>query len=874
MRRINMFLIFIALLLVGCSSGDSPTSPKENGNSNTIDNLPIIGASLFEDGSFNALGMLGAYELSINPENNEPELVAKRTSAIGESYIVSGKSFFTVSPCSRCLKISSIGLNSDGNIVLTFSISHPFEKGDELKPPTAINRLDLDVFDLALVVAPLEATAAAYSLSNANAYTDFSVDADGFTTELAEMLEDSAAMPYFLVIDDSVSGAGTFNKFVMGTKEFEFDTVFDLSSGMLRFDLYLTMGYGFSAVKADRLNPTYYNPEFNRKSAWKVAVTPPEGENPPVTGNTWSNTDNTTAYNVTVEVYDWQIGANVDVALTNPTDIYAASEVSSVSVEIPGMNSTLQSVTTADSGLGTPDDPLLYTLSIANENLLVEGEYTGLVKVTDERAIGTIGDRDFLIDSLDGVNLVHYDLPEFSTYQTFTATVVVGSTIELTAPNGGEEWSIGTDNNITWSTTLYTGMIKLEYSKDGFVADIIEIIASTDDDGVYEWLIPDDQSTTVRVRASLVDAPTVYDDSDADFSITEGGWINPVLLDDNSHMPRSVQNEDGDIVTIWHKDTQGIQYSYNDTSGWISPEQARVTDPSFVHLVNGKSGKLVYVGYKGAGCGSGVGFALRWTGAAGAWDCKQLNGGTTLQPNLFYPDDDGSLNHMYIYSDQLHMIDYDTWDSGWSFRMSGNLDRYDIRMSSCHFMERNASNHFIAYHRNYSSLDSARLLRGLKTTLWGWPAYTIYQGQTGEEVDSVGLSLDSSGTLHSVYRVFDGTNYTVNYSYSTNNGTSWSTPETLVDTTSEILENYIGVDTDSANNIYITYTEGNAIYMICSNATGWDAPVTFIDIPGIPSGYHYTQPFPLVTADDILHVFYVYKEDTSDYGNLFEVTYE
>ncbi|MCD6217227.1 hypothetical protein J7L05_05135 [bacterium] len=60
MRRIILFLTFIALL-VGCSSGNSPTSPQENGISNAIDNLPIIGASLFENGGFNALGMLGAY---------------------------------------------------------------------------------------------------------------------------------------------------------------------------------------------------------------------------------------------------------------------------------------------------------------------------------------------------------------------------------------------------------------------------------------------------------------------------------------------------------------------------------------------------------------------------------------------------------------------------------------------------------------------------------------------------------------------------------------------------------------------------------------------------------------------------------------------
>jgi Tol biopolymer transport system component len=486
-----------------------------------MENIPIIGMSLHEDGSFNALGMLGAYELSINPDNNTAELIAKRTSAIGESYVISGIGFFTISPCSTCLKIKSIELGLDGDVVLSFLISHPFTKGDILKPPSAINRLDLDVFDVALIIAPLESTPAIYGLTGTSAYTDICIKADGFTTELNEIIEDSSALPYYLVIDDSIESTSTYNLFEMGTSDVEFDAVFNLNSGNLDFDLYLTMGYGWSAMKPDRLEPQYYNPEFNRKAAWKVDVTPPEGAETPAIGNTWDDADDTTPYNVTVEVYDWQIGANIDPELTNPTDIYAASGVSNVSVEIPGMNNALQSVATAGSGAGTHDDPLVYTVPIANENLLEEGEYIGLVKVTDERAVGTIGDRDFIIDSPDGVVLENFNLPEFATYQTFTATVVSGvtSTVEIILPNGGESFLPNSHQDITWTTTDYTGTIKLEYSKDEFVADINEIIASTEDDGVFDWQVPDDPSCTVRVRASLVDDPAVYDDSDGDFCI-------------------------------------------------------------------------------------------------------------------------------------------------------------------------------------------------------------------------------------------------------------------------------------------------------------------------------------------------------------------
>ncbi|MCD6216491.1 PQQ-binding-like beta-propeller repeat protein [bacterium] len=414
MRPLLFILALFVFSLVGCSSSsNNPTTPQSDGISVASD----IGS---------ALGMLGAYELSINPENNTAELTAKRTNAIGESYIVSGIGFFTISPCPDCFKIKGISMTPEGFIALTFSIRHPFDPGDTLKPPTAINRLDLDVFDLTLVIAPKETIPEAFSLGNA--YAGICVDTDGYTTELSNLVEDTASLPYYLVIDDSIGGISTFNKFKMG-EETEFDVILDLSGSTLLFDLYLTMGYGFSAVKADRLHPAYYNPEFNRKSAWKVVVTPPEGDDPPALGNTWQHDDSTTPFSVTVEVYDWQIGANVDPALTNPDDIYAASGVSAVSMEIPGMTAAYATVNTPDSGTGMPDDPLVYTISMANENLLEAGEYTGLIKVTDERlplAPPPIDSRDYLIDSPDGVVLENYEIPEYAAYQIFTATVVEG----------------------------------------------------------------------------------------------------------------------------------------------------------------------------------------------------------------------------------------------------------------------------------------------------------------------------------------------------------------------------------------------------------------------------------------------------------------
>ena len=73
-----------------------------------------------------------------------------------------------------------------------------------------------------------------------------------------------------------------------------------------------------------------------------------------------------------------------------------------------------------------PDDPLLYTFAIANENMVPPGTYKGLVKVFDERQPSQFvqeGDIDAMINTIDGIELIWYGMDEFATYQVFEAVV-------------------------------------------------------------------------------------------------------------------------------------------------------------------------------------------------------------------------------------------------------------------------------------------------------------------------------------------------------------------------------------------------------------------------------------------------------------------
>jgi hypothetical protein len=418
-------LIAMLAMIVGCSGG-SPASPGFEAG--TLDSIPIIGLSEVGD-TFNAVGLLGAYELLIDPENMTADLVAKRTtSAIGDSFVISGLPFFTMTPCGDCVKLTGIKLTSDGDASLSFSIRHPFKMGSMSLPPTAANRRDLDIFDVAAVIAPIGGTATEYTLLG-KIYDGICVGPAGYTKELANLFTpaDNAAMPFFLVKDDStdlVPPVSTYNKFAQGASD-SFDVVINLGGGTLKFSMYLTFGYGAAASGKDKpsfLAPKYFNPEFNRKNAWKVVVTPP--------ASPWLDNQPAVEQNLEIKVWDWQ--QNATVSTTTPysgetvkTKVYEASTVTKVQAEVFGVTGE---ALVATSGLGTPISPLVYDIPIANSLSQPAGTYMGLVKVSDSRtpAAAFAEGQDFLIDTPDGMALNNVLLSEFATYQTFEAEIIVG----------------------------------------------------------------------------------------------------------------------------------------------------------------------------------------------------------------------------------------------------------------------------------------------------------------------------------------------------------------------------------------------------------------------------------------------------------------
>ncbi|HEX9917475.1 MAG TPA: dockerin type I repeat-containing protein [candidate division Zixibacteria bacterium] len=96
----------------------------------------------------------------------------------------------------------------------------------------------------------------------------------------------------------------------------------------------------------------------------------------------------------------------------------------------------------------------------------------------------------------------------------------LGAAFEILDPNGGEVWYVGENKDILWRSVGFTGSVKLENSINSG-STWSTVIASTGNDGIHTWTIPNTPSANCRVRVSDATDGSPKDASDANFSIPD-----------------------------------------------------------------------------------------------------------------------------------------------------------------------------------------------------------------------------------------------------------------------------------------------------------------------------------------------------------------
>ncbi len=146
----------------------------------------------------------------------------------------------------------------------------------------------------------------------------------------------------------------------------------------------------------------------------------------------------------------------------------------------------------------------------------------------------------------------------------------VTNTVTVTAPNGGENWTVGTSRNITWTSTGTISNVKIEYSTNSGT-NWITVVSSVSNSGSYAWTVPNTASTTCRVRVSDAAVSTTNDMSNANFTISASVTNSITVTAPNGGENWTVGTSRN--ITWSYTGTISnvkIEYSTNSGTGWIT----------------------------------------------------------------------------------------------------------------------------------------------------------------------------------------------------------------------------------------------------------------------------------------------------------------
>jgi ethanolamine utilization protein EutP (predicted NTPase) len=159
-----------------------------------------------------------------------------------------------------------------------------------------------------------------------------------------------------------------------------------------------------------------------------------------------------------------------------------------------------------------------------NENVMIELFKGGMFHSTIETSTSSDGSRNWNIPftleygSDYTIKITSVNNPELFDFSDANFTIV-GNEVTVTSPNGGENYLIGTTQIIRW-TNNFSSNVEIQL----FKGDIFHssITTSTPSDGEYPWNIWNSlvQGSDYKIRVSNKDYGTIFDFSDADFTLS------------------------------------------------------------------------------------------------------------------------------------------------------------------------------------------------------------------------------------------------------------------------------------------------------------------------------------------------------------------
>jgi hypothetical protein len=513
----NLMITALALILVGCSGGgNTPVNPDAISGLTDSEPAVYISENIAEGSTLPMI--FGIYEVSLDALTMTGDIRPVRNlTALGDSVMVDVTPFLSITPCSNCMKIKSIGLGTDNTIEVTFQTKHPFEPG---------KRLDLHVFDpRGIIVTGYDTTLfsrmridldgdGTYE-SPAEGNIDLVANADGYTSFYDAVVEDFTGYnvtgnicPFKNLWYNPASigtetnydpGADTDHGFTdltapRGHNVFPMGGTFEdsRSSTMYRFNLIETTSvnflfvfeasYGVTTTRFTRQEPRYFLPEFHRKEALIAGV---DVLNSSLVAYDSSPTNKAM---VEISVVDWQAGitpaVNWDYATSPLTATRYKSDVKNIVIDLPSVLQNMIGLTLADrlSGDGTIDSPYIWNVQFTNELGAGPGKYWGLVAIRDDLEGSENAPLGVSSDVIHPVKM--HDL---TVYQPFCMSVIEGTNVPPIADVEAAPSPVYANENVTASVGPNCmdpdgSIVKYEYDFDYTPGNFEEAIGYTQAD--------------------------------------------------------------------------------------------------------------------------------------------------------------------------------------------------------------------------------------------------------------------------------------------------------------------------------------------------------------------------------------------------------
>jgi hypothetical protein len=164
------------------------------------------------------------------------------------------------------------------------------------------------------------------------------------------------------------------------------------------------------------------------------------------------------------------------------------------------------------------------------------------------------------------IRLWEYNNNNFGTF-SICATTTASLTLNVTSPNGGENWQAGTTQAITWtSSSGVTGTVQIQPYLNGVAQT--NIASSAPNTGNYSWSIPSNYTsgTTYKIGISAMSG-TVSDFSNSNFTIsvpTSSLTVSPTSLTLGS------TSNSSDQINV----TSNVSWNASDDASWLTVSPA------------------------------------------------------------------------------------------------------------------------------------------------------------------------------------------------------------------------------------------------------------------------------------------------------------